>query len=214
MELFGKRSVVPHAVPITVALRAAFALVLLVLVQGCGSSLAQPFDRLENAPMTIYRLQNFEPPPQPTAAAPAVPAIPPQIQQWLQAGAAMLPPGLLPPGLLPGTAAPPPQQDPNVQRFHGFRILSWQQITDTKTRKDVLEIFGKEKNFEPARESCVFAEFGVSIAQQNAPPANILVSLSCNQVQAFNFNWPYNKTGLKPDTTQKFVEVVQRVFGR
>ena len=80
-------------------LLSAGALALLLSMTGCSGALAQPFATMKTQPVTIYRLQNYEPPA--TAAAPgAVPAgIPPQIQQWLSAGAQLLPPGLLPPGL-------------------------------------------------------------------------------------------------------------------
>src|SRR3954454_8296545 len=81
---------------------------------GCAGSPVAPFDSFKNAPMTAYRLQNYEPPPQ-MAAAPSppppslIPGLPPEIQAWVKAGASMLPPGLLPPGVLnpaPVAAAP------------------------------------------------------------------------------------------------------------
>src|SRR4051812_30926255 len=106
------------------------ALAPLLLVAGCAGSPAAPFNNLKSAPLTAFRLQNYEPPPPPPNAAPVaptapgmIPGLPPEIQKWVQAGASMLPPGLLPPGLLPGqapAAAPPPAQDTSP-RFHGFR---------------------------------------------------------------------------------------------
>src|SRR5690349_2920241 len=105
---------------------------------GCAGSPVAPFDSFKSAPMTAYRLQNFEPPPQAAAPAPTapgtLPGIPPEIQKWIQAGASMLPPGLLPPGLIPGAAvpAPAPQVD-NTPRFHGFRVLGMPApVTDDK----------------------------------------------------------------------------------
>ena len=54
---------------------------------------------------------------------------------------------------------------------------------------------------------------GISIAQPNNPtPANILVSLSCQTVQAFNITWPYPQTGLTPDSEKTFVGITQQVF--
>jgi hypothetical protein len=198
--------------------------VAVVPITACSSSLAQPFEQMKSQPITIHRLQNFEPQP-PQAGAPAAGAagLPPQIQQWLSAGAALLPPGLLPPGLLPGTAPAAPAQD--VPRFYNFRILGTMSVSDSKMREDILELFGKESNFQAPRQSCMYAEFGFQIGQpgaqavQGAPPsggapADILVSLSCDQVQMFNYGWPYGtKTGLGPDTSKKIISIVQRAFG-
>src|SRR5579863_2401582 len=83
------------------------AVATLALSTGTGcASLSPPFDQMKASQMTVYRLQNFEPPAQAQAGAAPLGglALPPQIQQWITAGASLLPPGLLPPGLLPGTS--------------------------------------------------------------------------------------------------------------
>lgn len=194
-------------------LRIAIAVVALLALEGCGSSLAQPFDQMKNAQITIYRLQNYEPPQAPAASAPAAGLqLPPQIQQWIQQGAAMLPPGLLPPGLLPGQPAPT-AQPANVQRFHNFPILGWMAINDPKQHDEVLDILGHDSNFVVQHDNCMYAEFGFSIANPTAPPADVLVSLSCDQVQAFNFAWPYTKTGISGDSAKRIAAVVQKAFG-
>jgi hypothetical protein len=182
---------------------------------GCAT-FSPPFNTMKDAPMTVYRLQNFEPPvTAPTAQAPAAGGglqLPPQIQQWITAGASLLPPGLLPPGLLPGTAPPAPVA-PDAQRFHGFRILAWQPVNDPGIKGDIADLFGHSSNFQNAASSCMYAEFGFAMGQTNAPtPADVLVSLSCEQVQAFNFAWPYPQTGLTPGSTQKVSSIVGRVF--
>ncbi len=201
----------------------AGSLFALVSQTGCSSSLSQPFEGMKSQPVTVHRLLDYEQPAgaQPGAAAPGLPQLPPQIQQWLQAGAAALPPGLLPPGLIPGTTAPAE----NVQRFYNFKIVGTTSVTDNKTREEILEIFGNESNFQNPRQSCMYAEFGFQIGQpmpggtvQGAPnpnaPADILVSLSCEQVQMFNHAWPYGtKTGLKPEASQKMMAVVRKSFG-
>jgi hypothetical protein len=191
----------------------------------CSSTLAQPFQNLRNQPVTIHRLQNYEPQVA-QAGAPAIPglpAIPPQIQQWLSGAGALLPPGLIPPGLLPGTQGQPGAQD--APRFYNFRILGTMQVTDAKMQEEILELFGKESNFQAPRQSCMYAEFGFQIGQppppgtpQGAPvanpPADILVSLSCDQVEMKNYGWPYGaKTGMGPDTSQKVIAIVRRAFG-
>jgi hypothetical protein len=179
---------------------------------GC-SSLTPPFNTMKDAQMTVYRLQNFEPP----AVATAQPStgglqLPAQIQQWITAGASLLPPGLLPPGIIPGTApaAPPP---PDAQRFHGFRILEWQPVNDASIKSDLTDLFGHGSNFQNTPQTCMYAEFGFAMAQSNAPtPADVLVSLSCEQVQAFNFVWPYPNTGIAPGGSTKVAKIAQRVF--
>ncbi|MBX3264481.1 MAG: hypothetical protein KIS78_22420 [Labilithrix sp.] len=189
---------------------------------GCSSSLSQPFEGLKSQPVTVHRLLDFEQPAAQPGAAPGAIQLPPQIQQWLDGAGALLPPGLIPPGLLPGTAPPPAE---NVQRFYNFRIVGTTSVTDNKTREEILELFGKESNFQNPRQSCMYAEFGFQIGQpapggtvQGAPnpnaPADILVSLSCETVQMFNHGWPYGtKTGLTPDASKKVLDIVRRTFG-
>src|SRR3954471_13178266 len=78
---------------------------------GCAGTPAAPFDQLKTANLTAYRLQNAEanaPVPGAAAtpgAAPAltIPGLPPEMNTWLQQGAAGLSAVL--PGLLPGAAA-------------------------------------------------------------------------------------------------------------
>ncbi|HVH43169.1 MAG TPA: hypothetical protein VM925_12530 [Labilithrix sp.] len=205
-----------------VALLGLGSLFVLPFQTGCSSSLSQPFEGMKNQPVTVHRLLDFEQPAAQGGAAPGVPQLPPQIQQWLSGAGALLPPGLIPPGLLPGTAAPAAE---NVQRFYNFRIVGTASVTDNKTREEIIEIFGKESNFQNPRQSCMYAEFGFQIGQappggmvQGAPnpnaPADILVSLSCEQVQMFNHAWPYGtKTGLTPDASSKILAIVRRVFG-
>lgn len=190
------------------------SIAILAASTGC-SSLSPPFDKMKDSQMTVYRLQNFEPPPQAQAQAPAAGGfqLPPQIQQWIQAGASLLPPGLLPPGLLPGTPAAPAPAAPDAPRFHNFRILEWQPVNDSSIKSDIVDLFGHSSNFQNATSNCMFAEFGFAMAQAAAPtPADVLVSLSCEQVQSFNFSWPYPQTGVTPDASKKVASIVQRVF--
>ena len=195
----------------------AFAATALAAATGC-SSLSPPFDQMKSSQITLYRLQNYSPP----AAAAAAPAagfgLPPQIQQWITAGASLLPPGLLPPGLVPGST-PAPAASANTQRFppemgaNGFPIIAWQPVTDPNVSGQIIDTLGHQSNFGAPPQNCMYAELGISIAQPNNPtPANILVSLSCQTVQAFNITWPYPQTGLTPDSEKKFVAITQAVF--
>lgn len=193
----------------------AFAPLALAAATSTGcSSLAPPFGEMKGAQMTVYRLQNFEPPQQTQTQPPAQGGfqLPAQIQQWVQAGASLLPPGLIPPGLLAG-ATPPSPAPPDAPRFHSFRILEWQPVNDPSVKGDILDTFGHASNFTGALFNCNYAELGFAIAQPNNPtPADILVSLSCQQVQGFNFAWPYQQTGITPDTEKKFAQIAQKVF--
>jgi hypothetical protein len=162
--------------------------------------------------VTVYRLQDFEPLPTADAAPTGDMQLPRQIQTWVMAGASLLPPGLLPPGLLPGTDPAAPAS-PDASRFHGFRILDWEPVKDSSVKYDIVDLFGRDSNFQNTPPTCMFAEFGFAIVQANAPtPADILVSLSCGQVEAFNFRWPYTRTGLTPDSSRKVASIAQRVF--
>jgi hypothetical protein len=189
------------------------AVLLATAATGCAS-VSAPFNGMKDSQMTVYRLQNFEPPAPPAQANAAVAGLqlPPQISQWIQAGASLLPPGLIPPGLIPG-AAPPQPAAPNAPQFHGFRVLDYNQVTDSSIKADILDALGHSSNFTSPSQSCMYAELGFAIAQPNNPtPADILVSLSCGQVSAFNFSWPYQQTGLTPDTEKKFSAIVKNVF--
>lgn len=183
----------------------------------CAPTLAQPFAGMKNQPITVHRLQNFEPPEQAAAGQSPIPgvAIPPQIQSWLHGAAAALPPGLIPPGLLPGSAPVPGTA--NAPRFYGFRIIASVQITDPKRQEEILELFGKESNFQAPRQSCFYAEWGFSIGQQGGtPPADVLVSQSCEQVKINNYGWPHGggtKTGLTPDSVEKVSTIIRHAFG-
>lgn len=193
----------------------AFAFVTGAAATGCAS-LTPPFDQMKASAMTVYRLQNYEPPAQAAAPGAANPlgglTLPPQIQQWITAGASLLPPGLLPPGLIPGTA-PQAAPAPDAQRFHNFRILDYRQIDDAGLKGDIVNVFGHGSSFQSSPAACMYAEFGFAIAQPSNPtPADILVSLSCEQVQAYNFSWPYPQTGITPDTSKKLGSLAQRIF--
>jgi hypothetical protein len=193
---------------------AGLSLFALLTLEGCASSLAQPFQAMKdgNAPITVYRLQNFEATPQtPTPTAGSI-QLPPEIQQWASAAMSLLPPGLLPPGLTQGLA--PPAAQPQAPRFHNFVILGQAPVMDKAMHDQLLDTLGHSSSFIAQHDPCMYAEFGVSMAQPNgAPPDDLLVSLSCDQVAATNFQWPYPVTGIPSDTAKKLVEVFKKSFG-
>ncbi len=206
----------------TIALVAA---ALASLSVGCKGSPASPFDRLKDSPITVYRLQNWEPPQATAAATPAIPGasmipgLPPEIQTWISQGAqgmgSLIPPGLLPPGLIPGTATPgatPAALPADAPRFEGFRIIQQSQVMDQKIRDQIIDLVGYESSFETKSSNCLYPELGMSFAG-GTPPADVLVSFSCKQVQARNFQWPFPENGLKKDTVDKFQSMTQQLFG-
>jgi hypothetical protein len=194
----------------------AFVAATVGAATGC-STLSPPFNQMKGAQMTVYRLQNYVPPGAPQAA-PSIGgmAIPPQIQQWIAAGASLIPPGLLPPGLLPGTTAPAVQAD--TPRFppgpQGFPILGYQPVSDPSLANEILETLGHASNYQPPTQSCMYAELGIAIGQAGNPqPADFLVSLSCQQIQASGITWPYPNTGLDETSERQFASILQRAFG-
>ena len=190
---------------------------------GCASSPVAPFNAIPNAQVTAFRLQNYEAPAAAAAAPavpgmPAIPGMPPEIQAWINQGAAglkqLIPPGLQIPGLtLPGmpgaTTAPAADQTP---RFHGFRILGQTQVFDADTKDKLAKALGTNDNFE-AGQGCMYAEMGISFAPSaGAPPDDILVSFSCRQVAAFGFQWPHSGSAMKSKTVEQLAEVVHRIW--
>jgi hypothetical protein len=192
---------------------------------GCAGSPAAPFNAMPQAQITAYRLQNYEPPAQ-AAATPAsplpavgIPGVPPEIQAWLNQGAAglrqLIPPGMQIPGLnLPGltpTPAPAAAVD-QTPRFHGFRILGQTQVFDSDTKDKLAKALGTGDNFEQG-QGCMYAEMGISFSPTpGAPPDDILVSFSCRQVASFNFMWPHQGTSMKSKTVEQLAEIVHRIW--
>src|SRR5205823_2339480 len=99
-----------------------------------------------------------------------------------------------------------------------------------KVHDEILDLFGHESNWEVPRVSCqqYTPEFGFAIGMPpgssggpaaapvaSGVPAEILVSLSCEQVQMFNYNWPYGtKTGITADSAKRIYAIIQNAFGR
>ncbi len=194
---------------------------VLCLAPACASAPAAPFDTLPDSNVVAYRLQNYEPPqaaaPAPAQpGVPAIPGIPPEIQQWAQQALPglqqMIPPGLLPPGVLPPAAAPAPPP-PQAPRFHGFRILEQQPVVSPDLKEQLAELLGDEDSFAQPQSNCMYAEMGLSFTSSaGAPPNDVLVSFSCNQMQGHNFIWPHPATGMTSETVQSLSDIVAKLF--
>ena len=200
-------------------------LVVLPLAAGCASRTA-PFNEMDQAQITVLRLQGQEvqPAPQPAATAPTlIPGMPADLQAIGQQAAAAINqavPGLIPPNLLPG-ANPQPQQPVQQQqpRFKNFVILAQMPLTDESVKNEILDIFGSEKSFQVDRGNCFFPGMGISM--QRAPQANqapqapvdLLISLSCNQAMGDGFRWPYPNNGFTPDAHQRLTKIFEKLWG-
>jgi hypothetical protein len=193
----------------------------------CGGGPAAPFDTLKTANVSAFRLQNFEPPANATATAPqpgaGIPGLPPEITQWAQQALPglqqFLPPGLLPPGMLQGMAQPPPQapQAAQAPRFPmnqpNFIILGQAQVIDPDLKDQLAKLLGDPDNFQADHANCMYAEMGISFTgSMGGPPNDMLISYSCNQVEARSFAWPHPNRGLKPKTVENLAAIVQKIW--
>lgn len=195
----------------------------------CAGSPAKPFDTMKDANVIAFRLQNFEPPAAaaapgaPQGGIPGIPGLPPEITQWAQQALPglqqFLPPGLLPPGMLQGMAQPqaPQAQAAQIPRFPmsqpNFPILGQAQVIDPDLREALGKLLGDADNFQVDHANCMYAEMGISfIPATGGPPNDLLISYSCNQVEARSFAWPHANRGLKPKTVENLAALVQKIW--
>lgn len=207
--------------------RGSFLLSLLMLIcigaltSGCAGR-AAPFDKLDQAQVTIMRLQ---PKPQAPTIAPGIPGIPglsgiPGLDPALvnqtidQLRAAGLP---IPPGLIPGTGPAPgqPAQQPYAYD-QNFVIVDQRPIVDENQKSDMLDLFGDADSFNEQPASCFYP--GMVVSFQGSPdypqPVDVAVSLSCQQVQGFGgFQWPHSGRGLTAESHQQLTMIYQSLFG-
>lgn len=201
-------------------------LVVLPLAAGCASRTA-PFNEMDQAQITVLRLQGQEVAPQPTAPVAAtpgmIPGLPPELQQIGQQAATAINqavPGLIPPNLLPGMPTQPVQPAQPVQpRFKNFVILAQMPLSDEAVKNEVLDIFGSEGSFQADRGNCFFPGMGISMQRAPQPnqapqaPVELLISLSCNQAMGDGFRWPYPTNGFTPDTHQRLTKIFEKLWG-
>jgi hypothetical protein len=202
----------------------AFAAALTVAtVSGCAGTPAAPFDQLKTANLTAYRLGDASN-PTPGAAAPAtpgapapiaIPGLPPEMNTWLQQGAASISAAL--PGLLPGAAAVGLPAADTTPRFHDFKIFSQTQVLDPDLKETLGKVLGDKDSFDNKDARCApnvfFADFGLSFTSaSSATPNDVLISFRCNQVVSRSFAWPHSATGMTQDTVKKISEIALKIF--
>jgi hypothetical protein len=200
------------------------ALTLLVpLAAGCAGRTA-PFNEMDQAQITVLRLSQ-----PPAAVAPvatptgipglAIPGLSPEMtamgNQLLQGAAAALPPGLIPPGLIPGaspTAAAPMQ--PPVQLYkNSFAITAQMQLSDATLKNELLDLLGDDDSFTGQPGQCFTPGMAFSMVRPGQAPADVMVSLSCNQVKADGFQWPYKTNGFSPEAQSKMAAIYAKIWG-
>jgi len=208
------------ALPSSVATGVLGLALALPAITGC-SGRAAPFNELDNAQVTILKLQGQEAAsPIPGAQPGGLPMIPipgltPEQQAQLQQGAQQLGqavgqmiPGLPIPGL-PGATGPVQQPQ---QRFNGFVVLGSTPVADEDTKSRLLDIFGKEDNFNRNVGPCFTPGMGVVFSDPQKGNIELMVSFSCNQVQGNGFRWPHPSNGLTPDTSNQLRMIYQQMF--
>ena len=196
---------------------------LVPVAAGCNSRTA-PFNDLDQASVTVLKLQGQE-----VAAAapggttiggitlPAIPGLSPDQQTQLQAGAQQLGqavqsviPGLQIPGM-PGAAGTQPTVQ--QQRFNGFVIQDSRSVMDEDTKNALLDAFGHEDNFNQNRGPCFTPGMGVVFQDPKKGNVEVMVSFACNQVQGNGFRWPYTVNGLSPEASSNLRRIYEQNFG-
>ena len=98
--------------------------------------------------------------------------------------------------------------------FEGYRVLGQAQILDPKLKKELIDVFGYKSSFGPDESPCMYPEIGFQFGPPGPrPTVNVLVSFSCNQVQARNFQWPHPDNGLTEKTSKRLTKVIAGAFG-
>lgn len=191
------------------------------LAAGCASRTA-PFNELDQAQVTVLKLQGQEVAPTPVPAPAAgglpfpIPGLTPEMQQQAQTAldqfVKMLPPGTVPPGILPGAPGVAPVA-PQQPRFKGFVILAQTPVTSEELKEEMLDIFGSEDSFGTQKGNCFYPGMGVVFQDPQKPPVELLISLSCNQAMGDGFPWPYPVNGFTPETSQRLTRVYEQLWG-
>lgn len=188
---------------------------------GCASRTA-PFDKLDDAQMTILKLQGEEVAANPLQPQPGqlpmlpIPGLTPeqqqQLQQQLQQGAQQLQqmiPGL--PPIFPPAGGTGTQQQ--AARFNGFLILG-QAYGDEDMKEELLDTFGDEDSFNQNRGQCFTPGMAVIFTPPDGSPnVEVMLSFACNQAMGNGFSWPYPANGLTPETSSKLRNIYMKAFG-
>jgi hypothetical protein len=197
------------------------ALVLIIASTGCASR-AAPFNKLDDAQVTILKLQQPQAAPAPAPGgglAIPIPGLTPeqqqQINQFGQAAVQQLQQmGVLPPNFqLPGQPGTPVQ--PPMPMFRNqYAIADQRPVADEDLKEKLLDLFGDEDNFNDQRGNCFVPGMAISFVSPEFPePQDVVISLSCNQAVGYGFQWPHKSSGFTSETQQTLTQIYQNHFG-
>ncbi|UQA56272.1 hypothetical protein [Polyangium aurulentum] len=202
------------------SLRNLLGLTLLVapLAAGCASRTA-PFDQMDQAQITVMRLQQPAPPPVaavPGAAPSLFPGVPGLDQLGQQAAAAAQAAGIpIPPGLIPGVGTPqqPAQTQPQLPMFNGMAIAASMPVSSDDMKDELLDLFGDEDSFQPGNMGCNQAPgMGISMVRQGQPNVDLMVSFTCGRAMGVGFAWPHKADGLTNESRGTLTKIYQALF--
>lgn len=191
-------------------------LVALPLSTGCAARTA-PFDKLDDAQMTILKLQAD------TAATSAVPGLgsfpipipgmTPEMQQQIQTGLGGIVPQLqqVIPGLpgIPGLTQQPATQA--APKYNGY-LIAGQQYGDDDLKDELLDLFGDQENFSPNMGQCFTPGMAVIFTPPDGSPnVEVMISINCNQVAGNQ--WPYAERGMQPEAQNTVRNIYGKLFG-
>jgi len=195
------------------------ALIALPFASGCASRTA-PFNKMDDASMTILKLQQPAPanPLQPQAGQLPmipIPGLTAEQQAQLQAGAQQLQTGIqqmIPglPSLIPGQTGATGQPAAQQQMYNGYAIAGM-GYGDDDTKDELLDIFGDSDNFVMGQSQCFTPGMAVIFQPPDGSPnVEVMVSLSCNQVAGNQ--WPYQGSMMTPEAANKLRSIYFKVF--
>ncbi|MBM4364470.1 MAG: hypothetical protein FJ104_17460 [Deltaproteobacteria bacterium] len=108
---------------------------------------------------------------------------------------------------------PPPDAPRFPMAAPNFRILGQAQLLDPALKEELGELLGSADSFQSGHAPCMYAEMGLSFTgSQGGPPNDLLLSFSCNQVEARTFAWPHANRGLTPDSVKHLAGIVQKIW--
>lgn len=186
-------------------------LLALPLAAGCNKRTA-PFGNLDDASMTILKLQGDQNANNPLSGFPIpIPGMTQEQQQQL--------------GQIPGQILGPFQQmipqipglpffgaNANQPKFNNYTVLG-SSYGDDDTKSEILDIFGHEDSFNQNRGQCFSPEMAVVFTPADGSPnVELMVSFACNQAVGNGFQWPYPSNGLTNETSNKLRTIYSRSF--
>ena len=96
-----------------------------------------------------------------------------------------------------------------------WQIAGSVPVADEATRAMLLDLFGKEENFNNQMR-CPVQTPGMAVSFQSpefAESVDVVISISCNTVAGYGFVWPHqNNFGMAQAASQQLVGIYQNLF--